>query len=177
MSQISYMWLAGPITGIIVQPIIGIARFVTKIFRSVMGKYCFPRVMPSSNTDPLDSDLHIFRWGRRRPFIVIGAFFTIIGLLGFGFGTSIHRRQTALALTVCPFRIYMMRAKKVKYNKLGERGCYLIRKKHTIYLFNSNRLALDFWSSPSFVLYAVHIFLGTGCCYQLYAGPFANAPH
>eukprot|EP01084_Bolivina_argentea_P293328 504468_1 len=73
MSQISYIWLAGPVTGIIVQPFIGIA-----------------------------SDLHIFRWGRRRPFIVIGAFTTIIGLLGFGFVTSIHRKETALALA-CVF--------------------------------------------------------------------------
>ncbi len=59
--------------------------------------------MSSSNTDPLDSDLHIFRWGRRRPFIVIGAFTTIIGLLGFGFVTSIHRKETALALAVRSF--------------------------------------------------------------------------
>ncbi len=62
----------------------------------------------SSNAEPFYSDMDIFRWGRRRPFIALGALLTIIALLGFGFGSSLHNRSTALTLAVRQFRLHVI---------------------------------------------------------------------
>ncbi|CAM9182037.1 unnamed protein product [Chrysoparadoxa australica] len=61
-SLLGLAWLAGPMTGILVQPVVG-----------VMSDCC---------TSPL---------GRRRPFILLGALFTVIGLLGFSNSRELGR--------------------------------------------------------------------------------------
>ncbi len=55
---------------------------------------------PHSYINPLGSDSHVSRWGRRRPFIVLGAILTAIGLFGFGFVTGMDSESVALSLAV-----------------------------------------------------------------------------
>ncbi len=90
-------------------------------------------------TDPLDSDVHVSRWGRRRPFIVLGSLLTSIGLLGFGFVTTIYNQGVALALAVRPkLEMSVMCVKENKYNTHPGGGDYAwvlpSRKKRTYYL-------------------------------------------
>lgn len=60
---VSYAWLAGPVAGVVVQPIVGI-----------LSDRC---------TSP---------WGRRRPFLMIGALFSSVSLLLFAYAGEIGTR-------------------------------------------------------------------------------------
>jgi len=57
---VSFVWLAGPISGLVVQPIVGVL-----------------------------SDRNTSKWGRRRPFIFFGTLFIIIGMLSISNASSI----------------------------------------------------------------------------------------
>jgi solute carrier family 45 protein 1/2/4 len=61
-STLSLVWMAGPISGVIVQPLIGMM-----------------------------SDRSTFKWGRRRIFIVIASVFVVLGFIGMGRTKSIVR--------------------------------------------------------------------------------------
>ncbi|CAN0240542.1 unnamed protein product [Discosporangium mesarthrocarpum] len=79
---LSYAWLAGPVTGAVVQPLVGIW-----------------------------SDVCTSKLGRRRPFIIVGAIFAIGGLigfsnaeqLGFAFGDSELSHEAGLSLAIISF--------------------------------------------------------------------------
>lgn len=80
----SYIWLCGPISGMLMQPLVG------------------------HLSDHCESS-----WGRRRPFIVIGAFTVIVGILviafsadlGYALGDSLTSRPRAIVIFVLGFWI------------------------------------------------------------------------
>ncbi len=59
-SQASFVWIAGPVSGLIVQPIVGVLADESKS-----------------------------RFGRRRPIIIIGSIIVALSLLGLGFTKEI----------------------------------------------------------------------------------------
>jgi solute carrier family 45 protein 1/2/4 len=74
--QTSMVWVAGPISGLIVQPIIGVV-----------------------------ADESTSKWGRRRPIIVIGSLVVACSLIALGFtkeivATFVSAPRTARALTI-----------------------------------------------------------------------------
>ncbi|KAI1082732.1 MFS general substrate transporter [Whalleya microplaca] len=75
-SKTSLVWIAGPLSGLIVQPIVGAL-----------------------------ADDSRSKWGRRRPFIVVGALLSALSVLTLGFtkeivGSFISNEETAQAVTV-----------------------------------------------------------------------------
>ena len=84
-ASLPYLWLAGPVTGLIVQPIIGAM-----------------------------SDRTVSRWGRRTPYFLIGALICSLGLLIMPFSSSLWMAASVLWIldaannvTMEPYRAYV----------------------------------------------------------------------
>jgi Na+/melibiose symporter-like transporter len=77
---IPFVWLAGPLSGLVVQPVVGVW-----------------------------SDRCLAKWGKRRPFIFVGAIFTVLGMLLLAFAETLGHLLSpgnwkigAIVFTVCP---------------------------------------------------------------------------
>ena len=84
-ASLPYLWLAGPVTGLLVQPIIGAM-----------------------------SDRTISRWGRRTPYFLIGAILCSLGLLAMPFSPTLWMAASLLWIldaannvTMEPYRAYV----------------------------------------------------------------------
>ncbi|MBC3882566.1 MFS transporter [Undibacterium sp. LX40W] len=84
-ASLPYLWLAGPVTGLIVQPIIGAM-----------------------------SDKTVSRWGRRTPYFLIGAILCSLGLLAMPFSPTLWMAASLLWIldaannvTMEPYRAYV----------------------------------------------------------------------
>lgn len=84
-ASLPYLWLAGPVTGLIVQPIIGAM-----------------------------SDKTVSRWGRRTPYFLIGALLCSLGLLAMPFSPTLWMAASLLWIldaannvTMEPYRAYV----------------------------------------------------------------------
>ncbi len=85
IDDLAFLWMAGPVTGLIVQPLIG--HF---------------------------SDRHWGRWGRRRPFFFAGAFLAALALVGFPHAHSLLAGalflwllDASLNISMEPFRAFV----------------------------------------------------------------------
>lgn len=96
-ASLPYLWLAGPMTGLIVQPIIGAM-----------------------------SDRTITRWGRRTPYFLIGAILCSLGLLAMPFSPSLWIAASLLWIldaannvTMEPYRAFVSDKLDVSQHSLG----------------------------------------------------------
>lgn len=96
-ASLPYLWLAGPMTGLIIQPIIGAM-----------------------------SDRTITRWGRRTPYFLIGAIFCSLGLLAMPFSPSLWIAASLLWIldaannvTMEPYRAFVSDKLDVSQHSLG----------------------------------------------------------
>lgn len=96
-ASLPYLWLAGPMTGLIVQPIIGAM-----------------------------SDKTLSRWGRRTPYFLIGAIICSIGLFFMPFSSSIWMAASLLwildaanNITMEPYRAFVSDKLRPEQHSLG----------------------------------------------------------
>lgn len=96
-ASLPYLWLAGPVTGLIVQPIIGAM-----------------------------SDKTVSRWGRRTPYFLIGALICSLGLLVMPFSSTLWMAASVLWIldaannvTMEPYRAYVSDRLEPSQHSLG----------------------------------------------------------
>ncbi len=96
-SELPYLWLAGPMTGLIIQPIVGAM-----------------------------SDKTVSRWGRRRPYFLIGAIFCSLALFAMPYSSSVWMAASILwildsanNITLEPYRAFVSDKLNKKQHSLG----------------------------------------------------------